>query len=344
MDYGAIDLHTQHSQIQIVDAQGVVQLATRIVTTPEALRHVFGPRARLRVLLETGTESDWVATTLETLGHEVVIADPNFAPMYGDRQRRVKTDRRDVAALAEANRRGWFRAVHRVSAAQRQMRQQLLVRTALIRMRTQAINVLRTIVRSTGARVPTGAAESVTVRVRALALPAELRALVAPLVQMLDALAPRIAATTRALEAAAAADPIVRRLMTAPGVGPITAWHYRATIDRIERFADARAVTAYLGVVPRERSSGERRQRAGITKAGPPDTRAMLVQAAWVIWRTRPGRPGAALAVWAHALAARRGKKVAAVAVARRLARILFAMWRDGRDFVEPIRAQRHVA
>ncbi len=73
----------------------------------------------MRILLETGTESEWVAQALEAAGHEVIVADPNFAPMYGEIRRKVKTDRRDVAALAEANRRGWYRATHRVSAAQR---------------------------------------------------------------------------------------------------------------------------------------------------------------------------------------------------------------------------------
>lgn len=69
----------------------------------------------MRILVETGTESEWVAQTLEAAGHEVIVADPNYAPMYGELHRRAKTDRRDVAALAEANRRGWYRAEHRTS-------------------------------------------------------------------------------------------------------------------------------------------------------------------------------------------------------------------------------------
>ena len=77
----------------------------------------------MRMLLETGTESEWVAQALEAAGHEVIVADPNYAPMYGELRRRVKTDRRDVAALAEANRRGWYRAAHRRSAAQRAVQQ-----------------------------------------------------------------------------------------------------------------------------------------------------------------------------------------------------------------------------
>jgi transposase len=297
----------------------------------------------MRVLLESGTESEWVATRLEALGHEAVVADPNYLPMYGERSRRVKTDRRDVAALCEANRRGLFRAVHRTSAAQRQVRAELQVRQVLVRMRTQTINVVRTLIRRTGARLGAGAAETVAARVRQLPLPAELADTVAPLLAVLDELAPRIAAADRHAGTRAQADPTVRRLMTVPGVGPMTALHYRATVDRVERFPDAATVTSYLGLVPRERSSGERQQRGRITKAGARDTRAMLVQASWTVWRLRRG-PGAELSAWAHRLAARRGKKIAVVALARRLARILYAVWRDEGEFVARVPPRHRAA
>jgi transposase len=335
MEYGAIDLHTKESQIRIVAEDGTVVLDQRIATRPDRLTAVLGARASMRLLLETGTESEWVAQHLEGLGHAVIVADPNYAPMYGARTRRIKTDRRDVAALAEANRLGHFRVAHRVSVAQRAVRQQLHVRDALIQMRTQAINVVRTQIRSTGHRLGTGQAETFGRRVRAAALPDALVAQVTPLLTMLDALAPAIAALDRALHARASADPITRNLMTAPGVGPITALAYRASLDTVTRFRDAGAATAYLGLVPREASSGERQQKGGITKAGPRRTRAVLVQASWVIWRT-PRGPAAALHAWGHHLAQRRGKKIAVVALARRLARILFAMWRDDRPFTAP--------
>jgi transposase len=106
MDYGAIDLHTKHSQVRIVTADGTGVFERRIVTRADQFAVVFGGRARMRILLESSTESEWVATGLEELGHEVVVADPNYAAMYGTRTRRIKTDRRDVAAMAEANRTG----------------------------------------------------------------------------------------------------------------------------------------------------------------------------------------------------------------------------------------------
>src|SRR5215210_427490 len=142
MEYGAIDLHARKSLIRIVDGDGEVLLDRTITTSRDGFERVFAGRAPLRVLVETGTESEWVAQTIEACGHEVVVADPNYALMYGVRVRAVKTDRRDVAALAEACRLGIYRPAHRVSAAQRQVRRQLRIREQLIRMRTQAINLL----------------------------------------------------------------------------------------------------------------------------------------------------------------------------------------------------------
>src|SRR5262245_48859511 len=116
MTYGAIDLHKRYSQIRIIDAEGQVIRDQKVVTSDERLVAVFAGHGAVRILLESGTESEWVATALETAGYEVIVADPNFAPMYGERHRRVKTDRRDAAALAEANRRGWYRCAYRRSA------------------------------------------------------------------------------------------------------------------------------------------------------------------------------------------------------------------------------------
>ena len=327
MEYGAIDLHLKASLIRIVDGEGLVLMDRRVATTRAALETVFGGRARLRVLLESGTESEWVAQTVEACGHEVIVADPNYALMYGQRARRIKTDKRDVAALAEACRLGIYRAAHRVSAAQRAVRRTVRIREHVVRVRTQTINLLRAQLRQEGLRLPAGAAETVVARLAALDLPTAVRAAVAPLQELLTAVAPLIARGTAQVAAHAAADPVVRRLQTVPGIGPITAVTYRATLDTWTRFGDAGAATAFLGLVPREDSSGTRQRKGAITKTGPAPLRVLLVQAAWVVWRQRQGR--AALHAWVERLAARRGRRIAVVALARRLARILYAIWRD---------------
>jgi len=124
--------------------------------------------------------------------------------------------------------------------------------------------------------------------------------------------------------------PICKLLMSVPGVGPVTSMRFVAAIDDISRFANAHAVLAFLGLTPGENSSSTRQQRTGITKAGPAAVRRTLMQSAWNIRRLRPMDP---ISQWAIEIEKRRGKFVATVAVARKLAGILFALWRDGSHY-----------
>jgi len=243
---------------------------------------------------------------------------------------RVKTDRRDVAALAEANRRGWYRAAHRTSAAQRCTRQVLRARRQIVQMRSGAVALVRALLKQDGDRLPRCSAERVPVRLARLELPATRRAILEPLVQMIETATEQIATLDAQLEARAAADPIVQRLRTVPGVGLVVALTFRAQLDEIDRFRHAGQVSAAIGLVPREHSSAERRQRGHITKIGSRELRSLLVQAAWACWRSKQS---ATLRAWAEQLAARRGRRIAVVGLARRLSRVLYALWRDGTTF-----------
>src|SRR5262249_21638297 len=190
-----MDVHKQETQVCIEDATGAVVLEPRIRTTRERLTALCGGRPPARILLEAATESEWVASQhLEGLGHEVIVADPNYAAMYATRSRRVKTDRRDARTLADACRLGAYRAAHRTSAAQRTVRAQLAMREALVRTRTRYISGLRAVLRRDGVRVPSGGAATFGQRVQLAALEAQL---------------------ARGVAANAAA----RRLCTVPGVG-----------------------------------------------------------------------------------------------------------------------------
>ena len=330
MMYGAIDLHARYSQIRILDEDGRVVCEQRVVTSAERLVSVFAGHGPMRVLLEAGTESEWVAQALEGAGHAVIVADPNYAPMYGEIRRTVKTDRRDAAALAEANRRGWYRATHRVSAAQRTLRQILCSRRQLVSMRSGTISVLRALLRQAGYRLAAGRAERVPTRLARLSLPEELAATLVPLRRIVEALSQEIATVDARLRAHVATDPVVQRLQSVPGVGPIVALSFRAFVDDVTRFASAGQVSAAIGLVPREDSSAERRHRGHITKVGPRALRSLLVQGAWACWRSRAS---ASLRAWVDRLAARRGRRIAVVALARRLSRLLYALWRDGSVF-----------
>jgi transposase len=305
----------------VIDGDGRVVREKRVATSRETLTAAFAGLTDLRVLVETGTESEWVAQCLEAAGHTVVVADPNYAPMYGEVRRHVKTDRRDVRALAEANRRGWYRATHRRSAAQRAL-QQLL--------RTGTISVVRALLRQEGYRLPSGRAAQVPARLARLALPAGLALTLAPLQTVIETLTRELAGIDARVAGAAQADPVVTRLQTVPGVGPVVAMTFRATVDDVARFAHAGQVSAFLGLVPREDSSAERRHRGHITKAGSGELRSLLVQAAWACWKSAGS---GTLRAWAERLAARRGRRIAVVGLARRLSRILYAVWRDGSCF-----------
>jgi len=333
MEYGAIDLHKKQSQVMITDETGCRVVDDRIVTSREAFSRVWAGRARMRILLESSTESEWVAQHLETLGHEVVVANPNYLPMYGDRARRVKTDRRDAVALVASCRTGTYRATHRVGAATRTLRQQLRIRRLLVAQRSAQISLLRSRLRQEGLRLAGGTAATVLPRLGRVALSPTLAATVRPLCLALRRVNALIAAADAAVHAVAVDDPVTQRLMSAPGVGPVVALTFRATLDDPARFGgDARRVSAFLGLVPSESSSAERRLKGHITHAGPNELRALLVQASWVIWRGKSAA-GAPLRQWAHGVAARRGRRIAVVALARRLGRILYALWRDAAEF-----------
>jgi transposase len=328
MDHIGIDLHKRESQICLL-AEGGELIERRIRTEPQRFAEALGGRAPAQVLLESSTESEWVARCLETLGHHVVVADPNFAPMYATRTRKVKTDRRDARALAEACRLGAYRPAHRLSDAQRHVRARLSVRDALVRTRTRYISLIRALLRQHGWRVPSGSAEGFPRRVLALPLPGRLRSEVAPLLAVMRHLRPPLAYSDERIAAVTATDERVRRLQSVPNIGPVTAAAFVAAIDEASRFHRAHEVEAYLGLVPRELSSGETQRRGRITKAGSTRVRWLLIQAAVSMLRLRDPRT-ATLREWAGRIAARRGKGIAVVALARRLAGILFALLRDG--------------
>jgi len=172
------------------------------------------------------------------------------------------------------------------------------------------------------------------VRKAAIASSIGLPEFIESVLQVIATLNDRIAFADKQLKDLAIEHPVCERLMTIPGIGPVTAVRFVAAIDRVDRFRNAHALECYLGLVPGEDSSSKRQRRTGITKAGPPQLRWTLGQAAWVLRQKYKSDP---LALWAAEVEKRRGKMIATTALARRLAGVMFAIWRDGTRY-EPTR------
>jgi transposase len=336
VEHIGMDIGLRESQLAILTDAGEL-LDKRIRTERNRLVQFFGSRAKAKILLEASTESEWIARCVEELGHEVVVADPNYAPMYCHRTRRVKTDRRDAHALVEACRLGAYRPAHRPSDEQQRLKGFLAIRDSLVRTRTRWMVLIRSLLRREGIRVPSASGEIFARRVQDLGLPVHLAAEVAPLLALLTPLNEQIKSLDQHLARVVASNETARRLTTVPGVGAVTAVSFLATLDPASRFQGAHQVESYLGLVPMEWSSSETQRRGHITKAGNGRMRWLLVEAAWRVLAGRKNPAAAPLREWAERIAQRRGRSIAAVALARRLAGIVYAVWRDQRDY-DPLR------
>ncbi len=334
MNFIGIDVHKKQSQICVLDEQGEVCFETRVPTSRAHLKDAVLIYKRAKVLLESSTPSEWVARHFESMGMEVIVADPNFAPMYATRSKKLKTDKRDARCLAQACKLGAYKLAHRLSDEQRRVRMQLDVRQTLVETRTKLTNQIGALLLGSGYQVATGAAENYARRLEALSLPSELRGQLAPLVNMLTALNQQIGELDKQLAQRADAEPDAQRLQSIPGVGPVTALMFLAVLDGAKRFDNAHSVMSYLGLVPREFSSGEKQLRGHITKAGASRARSLLVQAAQTMMRVKKPQTEA-LCKWAESIAQRRGKRFAVVALARRLSGIMWAMTRDGTEYTQ---------
>ena len=337
MEHLAIDLGGRESQICVRRSDGEIIEERRCRTV--ALATYLAGRPRSRVVIETCSEAFGVADAALEAGHEVRVVPATLVRSLGVGARRLKTDRRDARVLSEVSCRVDLPSVHVPSPQARERKTLCGMREALVGARTKMVNTVRGWLRATGRRPRGGDVATFTTRVRALCSGSPLPSYVERQLHTIDALTVPIAEADRELAATAKADPIAQRLMTVPGVGATTALRFVAALDEISRFPGAHAVESYLGLVPGEDSSADRKRRTHITKAGPTALRWCLVQAAWAARRTRRQDP---MHWWVDEVEKRRGTRVAVLALARKLAGILFAIWRDGTVY-EPRRSGARV-
>jgi transposase len=332
--YAALDVSDKTTHVCVVDGNGTIVWRGVCATDPQALATMLKKRCAdvERVVLETGPLSAFLYHGLIERGVPAICVCARHAK--GVLSTRVnKSDPHDAEGLAQLARTGWFKAVRIKQEATHIDRAHLKVREQLVKSRRAMANQLRGLLKLFGLRMgkvttPGKRRE----RLEALfAQKPELKAVMQPLIDSIEALEAQIKCSTKLLAASAEADPVAIRLMSVPGVGPFVALTYKSSIEDPGRFARGEDVGAYAGLVPRRSQSGERDYKGRISKAGDAMLRSALYEAANNLL-ARVKRP-CALHTWGKKLAETKGPKRARVAVARKLAVLLHRLWLSETEF-----------
>lgn len=331
--YAGLDVSLEETAICIVDETGAIVRELRAPSDPESLILAFKgvPLPMVRIGLEACSQSAWLHQGLARSGLPVLCIETRQAKAAMGAMPN-KTDRNDALGLAQIIRTGWYRQVHVKSAPSRMSRSLLIARRTVLYKVRDMENAVRAVLRECGLKVGAPGRKLFATRVRELAetdpsltdITEPLLAIIAAMHCQLERLTHRVLETVRV-------EPICRQLMTVPGVGPLTALAFRATVDRPERFRRSRDVGAHLGLTPRRYQSGETDVQGRVSRCGDELARTLLYEAAHTLL-TRC-KKWSALRAWGMGIAKRRGMAKARVAVARKLAVILHRMWSDQTEF-----------
>lgn len=329
--YG-IDLGDRSSHVCELDRRtGEVGIDAKFPTTREDLGALFSEIPRARIVMESSGSSPWVSRLARSHGHDVIVADSRKLRAIWDTPQ--KNDRRDALVLAQlgASDSPFLHEVHHRGEREQRHLSVIRARDLVVQARTKLVNGARGIVKSDGHRLP-GCSADAFHRKAPAAIPAGLEPALGPLVAVVAAMTEQIRTYEREIERLCREEyEVARRLKTVPGVGALTALAFVLVIDDPRRFKKSRDVGAYVGVTPRRDQSGETDKQLPITKCGDSLLRRLLVQCGQHI--LGPLGKDSRLRTWGLALAARGGgnaKKRAVVAVARKLAVLLHAMWVSG--------------
>jgi transposase len=333
MDYFAgLDVSVKDTSVCIVDGTGKLVREVKVASEPDALLQVLRNRAYRfkRIGLEAGPLSQWLFSALGEANLPVICVETRH--MQAVLQAQInKTDRNDARGIAQMMRVGLYRPVH-VKTLRSQKLRMLLTHRKLLQSKAIAVeNDLRGTLRNFGLKVGMAGATKFEGRIKELIenLP-DLAVLVEPLLIVRRVLREQIGVLHRRLLAVVRNDEVCRRLMTTPGVGPVVALTYRATVDVPARFRKSKSVGAVFGLTSAKYQSGEIDRSGRISRCGDEMMRVMLYEAAQSMLRSKKW---SWLKAWAMQIARRRGMKKAIVALARRLAVILHRIWVDGTEF-----------
>jgi transposase len=331
--FAGLDVSVKETSVCIVDDTGKIVREVKVASEPEALLAVLKNPAYhfKRIGLEAGPLSQWLFSALAEAELPVVCVETRQIRAVLKAQIN-KTDRNDARGIAQMMRVGLYRPVH-VKTLRSQKLRMLLTHRKLLQSKAIAIdNDLRGTLRIFGLKVGMVGTVKFEARIRELVenLP-DLDLLVEPLLVVRRVLREQIGILHRCLLATVRDDDVCRRLMTVPGVGPVVALTYRATVDVPARFRNSKSVGAAFGLTPSRRQSGESDRPGGISRCGDEMMRAMLYEAAQTMLVV--STKWSWLRAWAMKIAKHRGMKKAIVALARRLAVIMHRIWVDGTEF-----------
>jgi len=289
------------------------------------------------VMEACGSAHHW-AREAQSRGHRVILVPPHAARPYVLRN---KTDRTDAKGLLEAFRNDALRPVPVKSETQQALAALHRLRSTWVATRTARLNTVRGILREFGVVIPTGA-HHVVPHVRALledadaGVPGLLRVPLSEAIREIGELEERILAIERQLARTAEPALLIGRLRTIPGIGILTATALVAAVGDVQRFPSGRHFASYLGLTPREHSTGQRRRLGAISKQGDTYLRMLFIHGARSVLHHAKSKTAPAtdrLRTWALQVERLRGHNKAAVALANKLARIAWAVWRSGNDF-----------
>jgi transposase len=334
------DYHPGFQQIALADSESGELVERRLLHREQAERFYSKLQQQgqqVRVGMEASGHAHWFERLLQELQFELWIGDA--AEIRTKRVRKQKTDRQDAQLLLRLLLENRFPRIWVADAENRDLRQLLWHRHRLVQMRTRVVNQLHVVALNEGVRRKKALWRSTgRMELESLELARWAGRRRQDLLDLLDQLTPKIQELSQALEAEVEKRTVARRLMTHPGVGPLTALAFELVIGTPERFACAKQIASYVGLVPAEESSGDRRRLGHISKQGNALLRFLLVEAAQVTVRSDPQ--------WRSQffhLAMRRGRKIAKVAMARKLAVELYWMWRRGWDYEQFRKLGSHV-
>lgn len=332
-----VDLGDRWSRYCVVDSAGTIAKEGRVRTTPEALEECFGKIPSSRIVIEAGMHSPWVNRLLQKLGHQVIVANARKVRLiYESHRKNDRVDARMLAKLGRVDVSLLAPVEHRSAEAQTDL-VTVRGRDALVAARTQLINAVRGVVKSTGARLPASTTAAFATKVMSL-IPAALQLALNPLLKSIQHLSEQIHRCDQQVEELAQKKyPATHLLRQVKGVGPLISLAYVLTLENPARFQKSRMVGSYLGLQPKQSQSGDSAPQLGISKAGNSLLRRLLVQAAQYI--LGPLAADSRLRRWGLELASRGGKnskKRAVIAVARKLAVLLHKLWVTG-EVYEPL-------